>query len=494
MKTFKQVGVYGLLVMSLVAVGLSPAQADMSSEMNKWFDSSSYANGVGAGAYKSQIGGYYTGGNVSVRVPTKTVGNFGSIQLPSAKSGCGGIDLDLGGFNLVNKDQIVQQLRAIGQNAKALAFSMAIKYVSSLLGSTMDTVKEWADKLNGMQMDSCSAAANIMQFAGDMITGNEEKNVAVCIQIQASKNNLSYDQARRTCTSGGGKMATLDGEGSKRVFSKGNMAWFAMMQVPWLKTDLELAQLLMNITGTTIMQSNGSSDPNEETRAPMVKAPLALDGNAGMETLMSTLIFGQSSTEGYKGKIKIFKCDSLLADELSCVTLKNGGERIEYDLSTITGIKDKLKERIESIYTKVHDKDATLDATEKAMIETVKAPLYRYILVSATAFNYTDGNRDSLFNTYLDGLARDLMATNLQSVFTEIAYHMDIDKLNPNLDENKKNYYESIKNVMGYLAKVKDEAKRETDYALEMQSRAQQYERIITSRLSAGTFAATQFR
>lgn len=494
MKKLNQGWACGFLALSIVAVGFSPAQADMSSEMNKWFDESTYSNGVSAGAYKSQIGGYYTGGNVAVRVPTKTVGNFGSIQFPSAKSGCGGIDLDLGGFNLVNKDQIVQQLRAIGQNAKALAFSMAIKYVSSLLGSTMDTVKEWADKLNGMQMDSCSAAANIMQFAGDMFTGNEEKNVAVCIQIQVSKNNASYDQARRTCTSGGGKMATLDSEGSKRVFSKGNMAWFAMMQVPWLKTDLELAELLMNITGTTIMQPNGSADPNEQTRSPMVKAPLALDGNSGMETLMSTLIFGQSSTEGYKGKIKIFRCANLLVDELGCVDLKNGGERSDFDLTTVVGIKDRLKTRIASIYTKVHDKDATLDETEKAMIESVKAPLYRYILVSATAFNYSDANRDAVFNSYLDGLSRDLMATNLQSVFTEIAYHMDIDKLNPNLDQNKKNYYESIKNVMGFLAKVKDEAKRETDYALEMQSRAQQYERIITSRLSAGTFAATQFR
>lgn len=492
MKIIKRGAAYGLLVISAGVVAISPAKADLSSEMNSWFGSSAYANGVSAGAYQSQLGGYYTGGNVSVRVPTKEVGTFGSIQMPSAKSGCGGIDLDLGGFNMVNKDQIVQQLRAIGQNAKALAFSMAIKYVSSLLGSTMETVKDWADKLNSMQMDSCSAAANLMQMAGDAFTGNEEKNVALCIQIQASKNNLNYDQARRVCTSDGSKYATLDAEGNRRAFTSGNLAWYTMMQVPWLKTDLELAEILMNITGTTIMKSERVG--NEMARSPFQVAPLAMDGNTGMETLLSAMLYGANAPEGFKGTVKVVKCESRTNDELGCATLANNGSRVDLDLSTLPSIKDKLKTRIASIYSKVHDKNATLSDEDKALIESVRAPLYRYILVSATAFNYNDANRDAMFNSYIDGLAKEVIATSLQNLITEITYHMDMDKLNAKLDGNKKEYQDSLRNVMTYLAKVKMDANSEANYALEMQQRAQQYERVIASRMSVGTFAATQFR
>ena len=248
------------------------ASADLQGQMNSWFGDSGYVNSAPAGAYTSQMGGYYTGGNMSLRVPTRTIGDWVSVQPPKFEGGCGGIDIDLGGFNMVNKDAIVQQLRAIGQNAKALAFTMAIKYISSLLGSSIETIKGFADGLNKMQLDSCEAAASMLQYAGDGIGSMMGKEKEGCIQVQVAQNGLSYDEARTACTSGGSRASTNTAQKNKQHFTDGNMAWFVMMQSPWLRNDLDTAELLMNMTGTVLIQRDaggGASAVGVPKRIPL---------------------------------------------------------------------------------------------------------------------------------------------------------------------------------------------------------------------------------
>src|SRR3546814_153053 len=69
------------------------AHADVASEMNSFFsDAGGAANVTGPSAFQGQSAGYYSLGNVWTRFPQKSVQPF-NLQLPSARAGCGGIDL-----------------------------------------------------------------------------------------------------------------------------------------------------------------------------------------------------------------------------------------------------------------------------------------------------------------------------------------------------------------------------------------------------------------
>lgn len=476
------------------------ANASLQSEVDSWFDSSGYVNGASAGAYQSQAGGYYTGGNLSLRVPTREIGGWVSVTPPRFEGGCGGIDLDLGGFNMVNKDQIVQQLRAIGQNAKALAFTMAIKYISSLLGSTMETIKGFADGLNKMQLDSCEAAAGMLAYAGDGIGGMMGKEKEGCIQVQVSKNGLSYDEARTACTSGGGRASTMAGERNARYFTNGNMAWFVMMQSPWLRNDLDTAEILMNLTGTVIVEKDGVSAST--VGVPTVIPPMALENcgsgegcmTMGMQAFLDALVFGGDG-KGLKGDFYMFKCDptTRTTDEMGCGLLQNGGKPVKVDLSGYPSIKGKVRNIVASIYQKVYDRNSALTADEIAFVGTVSMPIYRYILTSASAFRRTDPAQDFMLDRYLDSIAREMVASNLAAMLDNVRTHMTMDKTNTAADGDKNAQLDNILLVQKSLLAVREQSLKEMDSVLEMQEMSQKYERVIVSRMSAGTFASSMF-
>ncbi|MEE4209040.1 MAG: conjugal transfer protein TraH, partial [Parvularcula sp.] len=88
----------------LAAVGLAvtPAMASVEGEMNSYFNSSgAAANVTGPSAFDGQAAGYYSGGSLWTRFPTKQI-NPVNLQLPRASGGCGGIDLFGGSFSFIN--------------------------------------------------------------------------------------------------------------------------------------------------------------------------------------------------------------------------------------------------------------------------------------------------------------------------------------------------------------------------------------------------------
>ena len=117
------------------------ARADVASEMNGFFnDAGGAANVTGPTAFQGQSAGYYSLGNVWTRFPQKSVSPF-NLQLPSARAGCGGIDLFSGSFSFINASEIVAMLKATANNALGFAFKLAIDSVSPEIGKVMDEFK-----------------------------------------------------------------------------------------------------------------------------------------------------------------------------------------------------------------------------------------------------------------------------------------------------------------------------------------------------------------
>ena len=113
---------------SMVPIGI--ARADVASSMNSFFnDAGGAANVTGPTAYQGQSAGYYSLGNAWTRFPQKSVSPF-NLQLPSARAGCGGIDLFTGSFSFINAAEMVAMLKATANNALGFAFKLAIDSVS----------------------------------------------------------------------------------------------------------------------------------------------------------------------------------------------------------------------------------------------------------------------------------------------------------------------------------------------------------------------------
>jgi conjugative transfer pilus assembly protein TraH len=84
------------------------------------------SNSTSPGVHQDQSAGYYSGGGLSLRNRTKNA-QMATLQLPSFKAGCGGIDMFLGGFSHISSQQLVQTLKSIGTSAATYAFKLAIK-------------------------------------------------------------------------------------------------------------------------------------------------------------------------------------------------------------------------------------------------------------------------------------------------------------------------------------------------------------------------------
>ena len=81
--------------------------------------------------------GYYTGGNLFARNQVYR-SELGSIQLPSYKAGCGGIDMFTGAFSFINGNQLVQTLKGIGSNAEGLFYMIALESLTPIIKNNVE--------------------------------------------------------------------------------------------------------------------------------------------------------------------------------------------------------------------------------------------------------------------------------------------------------------------------------------------------------------------
>jgi conjugative transfer pilus assembly protein TraH len=92
-----------------------------------------------------------------------------SIQAPTVNAGCGGIDLHLGGFSFISKEQFVQTLRNIGSNALGYGFKIALQNICPTCDNVMTSLQNIADKANALNISSCQAAKGVVNAAANEV-------------------------------------------------------------------------------------------------------------------------------------------------------------------------------------------------------------------------------------------------------------------------------------------------------------------------------------
>jgi len=114
--------------------------------------------------YEGAKRGYFTGGGFSARWPNNN-DYLVTASLPKLKSGCGGIDMFLGGFSFLNTDYLVQKLQNILAAAPAAAFDIALKTLAPQVSDTINTLEAIVDRLNNLQINDCKAAKALVATA-----------------------------------------------------------------------------------------------------------------------------------------------------------------------------------------------------------------------------------------------------------------------------------------------------------------------------------------
>ncbi|MDD9993166.1 MAG: conjugal transfer protein TraH, partial [Rhodospirillales bacterium] len=97
---------------SLLLAG-APARADVLSEMQSFWQGT-VSNVTGPTAFDGQASGHWTLGNLYMRAPVRSE-QIATVNLPSFRAGCGGIDAFAGAFSFIDSDQLVAFARSVAQ-------------------------------------------------------------------------------------------------------------------------------------------------------------------------------------------------------------------------------------------------------------------------------------------------------------------------------------------------------------------------------------------
>ncbi|WP_298808023.1 conjugal transfer protein TraH [uncultured Sphingomonas sp.] len=368
--------VFAQLTMILALGGLvvTPAMADVGSEMNSYFNSAgASANVTGPTAFNGQAAGYYSGGSLWSRFPSKTV-NPVNLALPSARAGCGGIDLFAGSFSFINADEMVAMLKTTANNAIGFAFQLAIDSISAQIGGVMKDMSQRVQQLNAFNMSSCEAA---QQAIGSIWPAMDGASSTICQQVGGAKGFFSdAAAARHGCTNKGEREDTIAkaGDAAELVQSK-NYTWYALMSKSATKPSTEYAEFLMTMVGTIIYDSTKKADSMGGFH---FIAPASWD-------MYQTLLDGSSTAP-----TKVLQCDT--SDEKGCLNPTTKDLSVTADQA----FRTRVVKMLDSMSGKIRTNTA-LSGEEISLLGMTSIPLYKILVVDEAAhFGMSPADRASL--------------------------------------------------------------------------------------------------
>lgn len=256
------------------------AQADIGSAMNDAFNSMS--NYTRPGVFETQRRGVVAGGSYYEREPVVST-DILSLQLPSVRAGCGGIDFFGGSFSFINADQFVQLLRAIAANAKGYAFQIALSYASELIGDKINFLQSIIQKMNDAFGNSCRLAEGLVTDTANAL-GADIRNRS---SLTGTINGLFQDIGQAYTSSNGTDVIKAQNDlpdGAKEDLI-GNVVWQELKRndvrrliVSASANENHEYEQLMSISGTAVIgKAQDSGDGNQSNPVQMYAPLITLD-------------------------------------------------------------------------------------------------------------------------------------------------------------------------------------------------------------------------
>lgn len=375
--------------------GVGPAAADVSGNMDAyWSDGLSAANVTGPSAYTGQAGGYYTGGNLSLRVPQDTY-QLASVTLPSLRGGCGGIDLFSGAFSFIGADELIAAVKNIASNAAPYAFMLALTLISSPISDQLKTFQDWANKINAMNINSCETAEKVVDGAAKALIGKS----SFCQRLGREKGVFSDAVAARNgCAGDKALTAAEPTSGQEHEWDpvNRNLAWEAIKKHPMLSSDRELAQLLMTVTGSIVIVCGTGAASIGECKQSVLPA------KGGDEAVLTALLDG--------GPIRAHQCDDY---DLCLNPTENG---LAITVSPNSGLKVKVEKMLVDIVGAIRTR-TPLTATQIDFVNMTSLPVYKMASVYASLHG---ASAEAVMGQYAEVVAIDIAYTYISKLVRQV--------------------------------------------------------------------------
>jgi conjugative transfer pilus assembly protein TraH len=369
---------------------------DLNAEVSNMFNSlGAIGNYTAPGAFKGQTFNTYTGGSLYLRSPNKTY-QLAAIQFPSAKGGCGGIDLFGGSFSHISATEFRNMLRNITAALPGIAFQLALEAVSPLLGGLTKWAKGLETWINNAHINSCETATALVSSAAEA-TGFDSQRACAKLAVTMGLES-DIDAAMRRCASDStGILATARSSPDPNVANQapfvGNFTWQALKSIDTL--DDPAREMVMSIVGALIFP------PPEANRDPDYIGPSI--------TTVAQLLYGQSDAGGGNINIQLLKCNNYT--DCDVVTRRN-------DI-----VHEPLTTKVENLLRLISDNIRTRTAIANnsiavGFVNSTSLPVWRMLSVGNTIPG--SGLAETMIANYKEVIAADYAFTFLNQ-FTNVA-------------------------------------------------------------------------
>ncbi|HPG01370.1 MAG TPA: conjugal transfer protein TraH [Kiritimatiellia bacterium] len=349
-------------------------------------------------ALQGQTMNMYTGGSMFMRMPNRTY-NMASLTPPSWNAGCGGIDLFMGGFSFINKDQFVAMLKNIGSNALGYGFKLALQNLCPTCDNVMQALQATANQVNRLNIDSCEAAKGIVNATAPAAWEKGRQNSAMNWGVFTNAYENITDAWTNTKNSEvkanqAINQAASSNPESRDSLPRGNVVWRALKKLDGI--DDEHRMILMSMVGTSIFDTtNGPKPP-----VFLPKKDITVQQLVGSQDTAPTL------------NLPIYRCDTL--DEDGCLHPTDGVSAKE----TRT-FRYMVRTKMWDITDRIAGRTAHPSPEELwKFLNVTDLPIYKMLAVSTTLNN--TGLADNLVNRYQDLIAAKYAEVYIQRAVADL--------------------------------------------------------------------------
>lgn len=401
-----------------------------------------------------QQAGYYTGGSLVARTPSKQLSPV-HVELPHYSAGCGGIDIYTGGLSFVNGGEYGEMLKNIASGSTGFAVELALASISPKTENIVAKVKYAADMINRHNINSCEMSSLLVGAAWPK---HDVASQHVCAQTANLNGKLAdYVSAKHSCGSQAQRTKHLNAASREtQVLARHNVniVWEALKQQGIVSADKGRAEWLLSMAGTTIYTT--------ANQAPKRLPALLAHQTAGT---IGQLLDGT-------GDIAVYRCDD--ASDLANRCLRPS-KHIE---AVGEGLTKRVLTHIETIKTKIVTR-AALDDNEMQFLSHVSLPVYKMIDLDTMT---RDGQSYYGVSQYAEVIALDWLVVELEQLLQSVLQAMRSSDFS---SSEIKPITESINSTLNALHKVARRAHAEQQAVGQWIGKMRPLEQLRTSQFVA---------
>ena len=348
----------GLLGLTLSASVYASAGSELNNVFNKLGFS---ANTTGSATYETQAAGYNSFGSVYARTDARTL-QIMHVDVPTVRSGCGGIDIFAGGFSFITADEIVRFMKNIISNGGGYAFNLALETELPEMARSLQYMQSLATKINAQNQSSCELSESLVQGAWPKRRQAHQK---LCEDIGMNNSIFSdWASAKNQCSTGSSFDSTIeagknDPAYKDRVLINKNVVWDAIRGNGFLKSDNDLAEVYLSISGTIVFDQKG--------------ALTAYPSLAHNRDFIKALLYG--------GQLPAYKCNDTSGKD-ECLNI-NYSEKASYKtINNTQALVYQVETMLEDIQQKLVS-DTELTDEEKGLIAMSHGEVFKLISSNA---------------------------------------------------------------------------------------------------------------